>query len=159
MGKYNFNYDRIKALETENAKLQLNNDSLKKAMETLAKEVIALKQQVTGVPGMAKERTFYDCIADRNEIDELFGVRIAEGGDTIIRDNDSTQKNFMTFARNVIRAVFPAAVTVKRTNSIVIGYKNLRDMSDEEYRIATKLIADCVDLCYKAKKEIEGGTE
>lgn len=158
MGKYNFNYDRIKALESENAKLQLNNDSLKKAMEVLTKEVIALKQQVTGVPA-TRERTIFACIEDMNVLDELFGVRPAKGDTAIIRDNECTKNNFTTFARNISRAAMPAAVYVKRTGATTIGHKNLKDMSDEEYRIVTKLIADCVDLCYKAKKEIEGGTE
>lgn len=156
MGKYNFNYDRIKALETENSKLKLNNEQLSKAMETLAAEVVALKQAVAGkAPLDASVRTIYQYIDDVTMLDELFGVRPAEGDDKVIRDNESTRSNFVTFCRNILRAICPAVVTSKTTGSRYLGYTNLKDMTETEYHVATKLIADCVDLCYEAKKKIK----
>lgn len=161
MGKYNFNYSKLQQLEQENQKLRANNEQLAKAMETLAKEVVELKQSLGGMPSR-KMRSPYSKIENAADLDELFGVRVAETGDIsgtairVIRDNRATKNNFNTFYANIVRAVLPIARPGTECKPrTTLGYMPFNDMSDNQYDTTVQLIADCVKLCIEAKHRME----
>lgn len=157
MGKYNFNYDRIKTLEaqnaqlnTENANLKTNIEGLTKAMETLAKEVLELKQ---GTHIVKKHYGFSSYISD--EAERLLFSKTADNlGKLIPADRAAVYSNVTTFYSNIVRAIAPIARSKKGAYGFLQA-KPISDMTETEARAIGEAIQKCCEICLETKKKLE----
>lgn len=156
MGKYNFNYDRIKTLEaqnaqlnTENANLKTNIEGLTKAMENLAKEVLELKQGTH----IKKKYGFSSYISEEAE-KVLFSKTADNLGKLITADREAVRSNVTTFYSNIVRAIAPIARTKKGVNGYLQA-KPISNMTETEARMIGEAIQKCCEICLETKKKLE----
>lgn len=157
MGKYNFNYDRIKTLEvqnaqlnTENANLKTNIEGLTKAMDALAKEVLELKQ---GTHIKKKHYGFSSYISEEAE-KVLFSKTADKSGKLITADRAAVHSNVTTFYSNIVRAIAP----IPRAKNGVTGFlqaKPISNMTETEARAIGEAIQKCCEICLETKKKLE----
>ena len=157
MGKYNFNYDRIKTLEaknaqlnTENANLKMNVEGLKQAMDALAKEVLELKQ---GTHIKKKHYGFSTYISEEAE-KVLFSETADNSGKLITAGRAAVHSNVTTFYSNIVRAIAPIART-KNGNRGYLQAKAISDMTETEARMIGEAIQKCCEICLETKKKLE----
>ena len=157
MGKYNFNYDRIKTLEaqnaqlnTENANLKTNVEGLTKAMEALTKEVLELKQ---GTHVKKKHYGFSSYISEEAE-KVLFSKTADNSGKLITADRAAVHSNVTTFYSNIVRAIAPIARTKNGTRGFLQA-KAISDMTETEANAIGEAIQKCCEICLETKKKLE----
>lgn len=143
MGKYNFNYEKLRKIEAENYEM-------KQQISILRNRILKLEKN----GGENAPRQLLPLI-DEEVANYLFGWDVEpETGDIIPSDFEKRNCNFTNFYRYIAQAFKPKSdSTTGRKNKFRLRWSNLNDFSESEWNIFKQLIADIVQLIYSAKVE------
>jgi hypothetical protein len=151
MGKWNFDRDRLNAIEQR-------QKSLEEQIEALQKENALLKAKLP--PEKEKKRLLSENINNYDKLKELCAVTCDENGQPIHADNDMTAKNVSVFTQNLMRVLKPMIYNEPHMKKFRIRGTQFESLSEEEYKLACETIEAVIDTLYYAKqkvKELENG--
>lgn len=144
MGKYNFNYERVQNLEKENAELRQRLEALEKLikMNPVKRDIISQLNQ----------ENYY----------KLFGIEIDRNGKLHKTTNRTIVNDvYTTLYVNIARVLLPKPYMPPNSNvgKYRLSYKQLEEMTAEEYSIIIEVMQSVTDTLAYAKDKIEKLTE
>lgn len=152
MSTWNFDRDRLNAIEQR-------QKSLEEQIEALQKENALLKAKLP--PEKEKKRLLSENINNYDKIKELCAVTSDENGQLIHTDNNKlTEQNVTVFTQNLMRVFKPMIYAEPHMKKFRIRGTQFEALSEEEYKIACETIEAVIDTLYYAKqkaKELENG--
>lgn len=154
MGKYNFNYDRIRTLEAQHEQLQKENQKLKRNLEELTKTCEALAKEVVKQGTRELPKRGFSSYISEEITEKLFNVK-ADIDSVVIGDKDTTTSNVTTFVSNITRAIMPFSRRKDVSKPYLTG-RPLKLMTEREAELVGKAIGECAKICYDTKLELEG---
>lgn len=154
MGKYNFNYERLRKIEEE-------NKALSEQISILTSKILSLeKNNQVDVPNKKLPRTLLpfidDCVANY-----LFGWDAdPTTGEIVPASIEKRNNNFTNFYRYISQAFKPISnIRTGQKNKYLLKWPQLTDFSEKEWDIFKNLIFDIVQLVYTAKVEANATME
>ena len=152
MGTWNFDRDRLNAIEQR-------QKSLEEQIEALQKENALLKAKLP--PEKEKKRLLSENINNYDKIKELCAFTGDENGQLTHTDNNRlTEQNVTVFTQNLMRVFKPMIYSEPHMKKFRIRGTPFEALSEEEYKIACETIEAVIDTLYYAKKkakELENG--
>lgn len=152
MGTWNFDRDRLNAIEQR-------QKSLEEQIEALQKENALLKAKLP--PEKEKKRLISESINNYDKIKELCAVTSDENGQLVHTDSRKlTEQNITVFTQNLMRVFKPMIYAEPHMKKFRIRGTSFESLSEEEYKIACETIEAIIDTLYYAKqkaKELNNG--
>ncbi len=154
MGKYNFNYEKLNALEKENAALRASNEKLRASNEQLCARLDKVEELLG--KGRQNGRRLIPPHLDHEKYAELFGLEITAAGE-LRRSSSLTQMSnwFAAFRQNIMRTILPAVGRCGRKND---GYKlicrELESLTKDEFEIVIETFQSVTDLLFYANNKL-----
>jgi hypothetical protein len=147
MGTWNFDRDRLNAIEQR-------QKSLEEQIEALQKENALLKAKLP--PEKEKKRLVSESINNYDKIKELCAVTSDENGQLVHTDSRKlTEQNITVFTQNLMRVFKPMIYAEPHMKKFRIRGTSFEALSEEEYKLACETIEAVIDTLYYAKKKAE----
>lgn len=137
---------------------KLTKGELLNLLHTMESDLAALKDENSRLQrkltrrGRAANRSLLDDMRNREKAEELLSISVEDGA--LFRSTTTMYSNFQTFFSNVFRVLNPRAIKNARGGADYIRYGPFADASEHDYQIYKRVIEDCIDIIYEAKKEL-----
>lgn len=154
MGKFNFDYEKLRSLEAQNKELMASNAKLTAQVARLEESVNRLQKGNIGI-----KRTIAGAL-DREKYLYLFGWEIDKNGEIRPASSGAAASDLFTpFQAIIMRAICPRAYMPPQSKTGKYRFlgKRLEDLTDEEYLAVVETFQSVVDILASAKKKLTGG--
>ena len=154
MGKYNFNYERLRKIEEE-------NKALSEQISILTGKILSLeKNNQVDVPNKEPPRTLLPFIDDE-VANYLFGWDAdPTTGEIVPASKEKRNNNFTNFYRYISQTFKPVSnIRTGQKNKYLLRWPQLTDFSENEWCVFKSLILNIVQMVYDAKILVNSSKE
>lgn len=152
MGKYNFDYSRLQALEKRVEQLEVKNQVLTNENNKMKAYIGAKSTHSVTERALAK-------MVDKDIYNELFNFDVnPKTGAIITASRERMNTNFTNLYRNILTVIKPVGkCTNGQKNRFYIKNPNLYELTNYEFEVFKILIDEVMQNLLESKRKIERG--